>query len=556
MRTNGRTLFFNEATGEGIIIIASKQKISFTVNEWNDFEIMPSKGLEVVFEYDKETASNIISKESFELEEEHEEILEVEKTAFPEIIAKNIQVETLLHEDGEEFLEEMVAKDLNEESFSTHSQHFEEENEVAILEDDDDDDEVEVNEEIVRPESITNTITLATAINNYFKIISTNVSKRKKYQNLEGRIDYMLIRRFIWTTFHNLTDIDIKIVTPKIKALSDDLKRMEYIYDDFTRKTKYPKLAYDEVFLACQDEYKKIKDGAESTIEKLNRLRMDEKKLGGVREVKKKALEDEIQTEQFSALEGELKSLNGAYVDVVHMMAELDERYQYDMKLLKDFEQEYRAEFYAEFDKKAKIYKYDLTDILNAQAFIFDAQLWSEARKSKTVKAHFKTSSISGNLNTKTYLKYYLSTQDEDKATGETQKLFDLYEKLILSQKENILIVVKDLQDALEFESAIKINNKQFDIKSFVDELSAIKWAMKNSVALLIVAEQLSKARVENFLDLYNRNVLSSPKVIVLGNKPKTHSISVQKLLPDGVSPRVLAKAVESLIGEEEKKVD
>jgi len=547
MQTNGKTLFFNEATGEGIIIIASKKKIPFSVNEWNDFEIMPSKGLEVVFDLEDEKAIDILSKESFELDEiENTSERDIEEDE--ENIEEKEEVEKVPLE-SEEFLEDQVTEDLNEEEQEeSQTEHFEEEKEVSILEE----SEEELEEE--RPESITNTITLSTAISNYFKIISTNVSKRKKYQKLDGRIDYMLIRRFIWTTFHNLSDIDIKIVTPKIKALGDDLKRMEYIYDDFARKTKYPKLAYDEVFLACQDEYKKIKDGAEATIENLNRLRMDEKKIGGVREVKKKALEEEIQTEQFTALEGELKSLNGAYVDVVHMMAELDERYKYDIKILKDFEQEYREEFYAEFDKKAKIYKYDLTDILNAQAFIFDAQLWAEARKSKTVKAHFKTSSISGNLNTKTYLKYYLSTQDEEKVTGETKKLFELYEKLIISQKENILIVVKDFQDASEFESAIKMNNKQFNIKSFVDELSAIKWAMKNSVALLIVGEELAKARVENFLDLYNRNVLSSPKVIVLGNKPKTHSLSVQKLLPDGVSPRVLAKTVEALLNEKEKK--
>ena len=69
MKKTGKTLFFNESNGNGIIITSTKEKINFTVSEWDDYEIMPSKGLEVVFDFKDNIISNILSKESFTQEE-------------------------------------------------------------------------------------------------------------------------------------------------------------------------------------------------------------------------------------------------------------------------------------------------------------------------------------------------------------------------------------------------------------------------------------------------------------------------------------------------------
>ena len=264
--------------------------------------------------------------------------------------------------------------------------------------------------------------------------------------------------------------------------------------------------------------------------------------------LKKKELEESIQTEQFTVLEGELKSLNGTYVDVVHMMAELDERYKSDMKLLYDFEQEYKDDFYKLFAVEAKKHESDLIEILNAQAFIFDIQLWHQAKSSKSVKVHFKKSSISGELNTRTYLKYYLSTQDEIKASEETKKLFKLYAYLSSIHKDYVLIVMASSEDALDYETAIKSIEKTYDVKSFIDELNAIKWAMKNSVKVLVLEEELIKVRAERFLEIYSKNVLSNPKVVLIGNRPKESKISIGKLVAKGASSRVVAQAVRDVV--------
>lgn len=563
MKTIGKVLFFNSNEGSGIIITAQKTKYNFSVQFWDDFDVMPETGLEVAFDELDGNLENIVSKETFEVEVQEEEIQAeaeeitdkeenfVEEVAEKELIEAQINGSLLESESlAEETTTEVESiSDLDDavSSDETSAAHFESEIEESEA-------EVEAELEIERPSSITNTLTIGRAVSNYFDVIKHNIEIRKNYKKVAGRLDYLVIRRFLWTTYNNLVDVDIRIITPKIRTLSGDLKEMAKVYDDYVIKTKNPPLAYQEVFLSAQEEYQKIKEGANNVIEKINQLKANEKKLGGVRSIRKKELEESIKTPQFKALKEELKSLNGAYVDVVHMMAELDERYKKDMALLQEFEAEYREDFYEVFDSESQKHHAELVDILNAQAFFFDSQQWSAAKNSKLVQAHFQQADITGELNTKTYLKYYLSTQDEAKATGETRKLFELYKYLQEAQKDYIMVVAASPQEAMEYESAIHHVSGSYNVKSFVDEVKAVKWARKNSVTVLVVEDELQKVRVEKFLSIYSKNIMSNPKVILIGNKPGSSAISITKLLPRGSSAKAVSKAVDSLLATKEEK--
>lgn len=620
MKMTGKILFFNEKEGKGILITSQKQKLEFGVVDWDDFDVMPSLGLEVSFDVQDNKPINIISKES-ELQQASQESLEDGAQAQENSADNNYEEKSLenatsaedevipsdvvIFPDDEDVNSDLVVydtadsqedKDSYEAEESTQDdnlsvdkeadapdtakentnqtgslencadeieneelppdvvvfpdeaepeeEHFEADNAVAMIE------EMAEEEPEPREESITLSLNLATAVGNYFDIIKKHINRRQSYKKVEGRLDYLVTRRFIWTTFNNLSEIDLHIITPKIKMLSDDLKVMSKVYDDFSTKTKHPQLAFAEVFLSCQAEYKKIREGAEKIIEKINLLKSNEKIIGGALRVKKEELDKNIKSQEFDAMKNEFKSLNGAYVDVVHMMAELDERYKHDLELLNSFEEEYRNDFYEIFEAESLKYKSDILEILNAQAFIVDAQLWQQAKVSKSVKAHFKKSAITGELNTKTYLKYYLDTLDSSRATGDTKKLFELYEKLTTQQKDYILVLVSSAQDAMEYESCIKSADKSFDVKSFIDEKAAIKWAMKNSVKVLVVEDVLQKTSVENFLNVYHNKILVRPKIVLIGNKPKSNSSEymISKLLLKNASPRVVSDSVKSML--------
>jgi len=564
MTTNGKILFFNENEGKGTIISSDRKKIEFIVNNWDDFDVMPSLGLEVTFSYIDNIAQDILSTKTYLLElnqttdepsqdkelqlvKLNEELNISQNTVDPidesddehhEIYSEEIEHENILNEIEK-------SKEVNE----TKTENNLASNEVKSLNETEQntaDEEAEEKEE--RPECITLSLNISSAVSHYFDKINEELDKRSMYKKVNGKINYLLAKRFLLTTYNNLTDLDLHIITPKIKMLNKDLREMSAVFDDFTNKTRYPHLAFKEVFLTCQAEYMKIKTGAEDAIEKLNQLRGNEKVMGADLEVKKEELNKNIDTLEFTALQHELKSLNGAYVDVVHMMAELDEKYRSDLELLNKFEDEYRADFYAIFDTESLFYKKKLLETLDAQAYIFDAQLWLQARKSKAIKSHFKTSSINGGFNTKTYLKYFLDTQDSSKATEETRKLYSLYDHLLTVQKDYILIVVNSVTDAMDYESAIKRLNKSYNVKSFISAKGALSWALTNSIKVLIIEDMMQHVSVEKFLYIYNKHIFLKPNIILLGNKPQKSPYSIGRLLSKGASPKVIADSVKIVI--------
>ena len=530
MKITGKILFFNANDGSGIIITSDREKISFSVQEWDDFDVMPSLGLEVYFKYENSQALSITSSVDSDYDDSN--------GAYEESNDNYNDSDGACEGSGDDY-----------DDYNNSDETYEESDDVY----DDLDGAYEESEEIgEREESVTVTLNLSIAVSNYFNTIEKNIKKRAAYNKVKGRLDYLLIRRFLWTTFNNLSEIDLHIITPKIKTLSDDLKAMVNIYDDFINKTKHPPLAYEEVFLSCQSEYQKIKDGAEQTIERLNQLKGSEKHVGSVLKVKKEELDKHIKTQEFDILKNEFKSLNGAYVDIVHMMAELDERYKHDKELLVNFEKEYRDDFYKLFSVDEAKYKKSIINILSAQAFMLDSQLWQKAKTSKAIKAHFHEAGINGEFNTRTYLKYYLNSQDTSKLSGDNKKLLELYNYLSSIQKENILIVTTSVDDAIEYESSIKNIDKSYEAKAFIDEKSALKWALRRSVKVLILEDHLAKYSTEIFLKYYKKYVLVIPKIIILGENIKSDFYSIEKLLSKNISPNVLSQNVKELLNTQE----
>jgi len=552
MKMDGKVLFYNESDGRGIIITPQKEKIEFSVQEWNDFDIMPCTGLLVTFYFEAGTATDITSKSSEPTTD----------PSFPDISPNAKAPSTDDNESSEKNLQsDLPTKKLDTPPKPPSASEKELVSDTSESSGECDDAYVIAQESMnlfdgleesvpEREESITVTLNLPIAVAHYFNIIENHIKQRVGYKKVSGRLDYLLARRFVWTTYHNLSEIDLSIITPKIKILASDLKVMSRVYDDFSSKTRHQNLAFEEVFLSCQAEYTKIKEGAEKIIKKLNLLRTNEKVINDILVVTKEDLNKNIKSVEFDAMQKELKSLSGTYVDVVHMIAELDERYKHDLKLLNDFEHEYREEFYKIFSLEAKKYQKNILEILNAQAYILDEQLWQKAKESPSIIAYFKKSSVVGEFNTKTYLKYYLNSLDSTKAGTDNKALFVLYEYLVSLEKNYILVVANSAQDAMDYESYIKHADKKCNVKSFIDEKAAIKWAMKNSVKVLIVEDKLQSTKVEIFWSVYHNHVFEKPKIILIGNQPleRSSAYCITKFLMKNTSSRVIADTIKLLL--------
>jgi len=519
MNKYGKILFYNEQNGNGIAITRENKKIKFNIEDWDDYDVMPHLGLEISFilEKDKATKINIfnegiVSKKNANIEEES-----TNKTS-----TKNVSSPNKYKNENLEKIDNQLSTLIADSTSSLDS----------------------------LDEKISLSMDINETMNDYFNHLKNELFKREGYKKVNGRLKYSFAKRFLWTTFNNLVDIDNSIVTLRISSISDDLKFVSNLKDDFDKKIQYPLTAFKDIFLSSQKEYTSIKKMTTDTIERLNLLRTKEESINLEKENKKKEILKSNNKEKINKLTKELKILNGTYVDIVHMMARLQEIHKKNSKRLNNFELAHKETFYNSFKKEAKQHQKNITNILDAQAYLLDFTLWKEAKSSHAILNYFKSLSIDIELNTKTYLKYYLGTLDEGKANKDTKDLFTFYNYLEEKQKDYILIVTASSQDALDYSQYIQSMDKTLIVKSFISELESLKWAMTNTIKVIVLESKLISTNAKEYLDYYHNNIFSKPKIILIGNDVniRSNNYIVTDTLPKYAQPQILIKSLNKIL--------
>jgi len=541
---NGKILFYNQQTGTGIIITPEKTKCKFNIEEWDDFEIMPALGLEVEFtDISEDFALDITIKRKS---------TEKEDTNKKEIVEKEPLKKVEENLEKEEKPKPSVTLPTIGNSFNKKIQNTVKYKNVELTQTNIDIskllDETENRLESIN-KNINLTIDILDTMHDYFSNIKKQIKKRQGYEKVDGRLTYSLAKRFLWTTFNNLQDIDPHVITLRIKSISEDLLFMNDLEEDFKQKIKYPSLTFDDIFLKSQIEYKNIKNLAKQTKDQLSFLREKEKSISFQKESIKKEILNCNDKTKLLELNKNKKVINGTYADTVHIMAQLQEEYAIHSKKLKEFEDKYKNDFNEKFKKEAKKYSTILTDILDAQAFLLDSLLWNEAKTSNPIQSYLKNLSIDIEFNTKEYLRYYLNTLDEAKSSQNVKELFTLYKHLQEIQKEYILIISANAEDALDYQCQISRITQDFKIKSFTDELSALKWSMKHNVKIIVIENILEITNAKKFLDVYHTNISTKPKIILIGNDYiHSNKYIVYKILSHGVTPQAVASTIKNII--------
>ena len=447
---DGKIVLYNENEKNGTIVNSDNQEINFNLENWDDKELIPSVGLEILYHLDDNVALSIVSKLTNETQE-------TKDLQTPETSQDKKQADSV---DNKAIQEE--TKNSTDEDHST--------SEDELIE-----------------KRINLTVDISTAVTNYFDAIKKKIKNRKEYMDSPKKLEYLLVKRFLFTAYNNLTDIDLNSISPEIKTLHDDLIQMSNVYSDFAEKLKSTNLAYREVFLYHQTEYMEVKEFTEKAIQKLKELRAEEEVVNKHLQIKRNALLQNKQkfSKEYEKLETEVKSLYSKYTDLVHNVAGLTERTELETKRLKTFEDEYRNDFITIFKDGAKSHRRNLINILDSQAYILDKKLWYQAKHSKVVHAYYEDSPVDSELSTKGYIKYFLETLDSSLVTTETKKLFNLYKDLMSLEKDYILILVNSTIDATKYMNNINGLNLDYKIKAITDEKKAIEFGMKNNVKLL-----------------------------------------------------------------------
>lgn len=373
----GRILYYNPHTGEGKLILKSQEKVEFSADLWDDFDVVPAAGKLVSCQMEKGVVKKV-SAVSFE-----EELDSVE--------LKN--------------------------SYNSPS------------------DSVDKNQEGI--ESSSNgqqpTFSIEETISNYFKPIAVFIGEPPEVVNTSAKLDYFQVQRFLMTAYNDLKSLDASMHNnSQIKKILDEIQQLRKAFYTIEARLDSPKLAFEMIFLRSQPEYLQFIRHKDHCLHRVSILsRMEESLFPDIQEKEEafKKLPKNAYKER-SELEKELKSLRGHYVDTIHENAQMYEELSSIDDLKSTYTRKYFDSFLTEFMKVGGKYLETLKSILNYRAYDFDKLIWNHAEESRSIKEFLTSSNIEGEYSTLTFLRYYLKSLNKDKLNQEQRELLKLEEYL------------------------------------------------------------------------------------------------------------------------------
>jgi len=391
---NGTIIFYNLDNGSGLILSQDKQKYKFDIEMWDDLDYMPAIGLKVNLRLENNEIKSVVKYKEPIVLEVTEDLSQVAPTSVED--AAMMIIQTDMFGACEEDLENGK---LDSSLYSAKS---------------------------VPSGFIEATMT------RFFLSLQDTVSKYKDYQlqSDEEDLDYMKIKRFLFTAYNNLLEIDISLADGSLTEMYRNIQEIQSIHDIYKKSFMYPKIAFSTIFLK-HTRYKEAKDRLEKNIAEMGNIKTNltvmeseiKQKIENLSRLKK-------DDENLIVLKNSIKHVKRLYVDSIDRLGTLRE----ENETLLPITNEYFELFFEEFKKKFES-SYDtniksLIEILDSMAFLFDRMMWEKASSSKIIDRYFKESDIDYPYSSLTFLRYYLKSLNKSKLTHENKELFDLLEYL------------------------------------------------------------------------------------------------------------------------------
>lgn len=366
MIEEGRIVFYNSQTGKGTVILHSKDKINFSIEDWDEFELAPEVNLLVYCEFDNDMLVGITASSNKQT---------IDRSSYENGPTKD-----------NDYLEDEIEDDIEESTY-----------------------------------------TVDEALKQYFNPIENIIGKPPSVINTNEQLDYFLSKRFLFTAYNNLRSLDPKIYEHSgMKDKINTIEELHKAYNSLDEHVNIPQYAFEMIFLRIQPEYVKNQEQREKYLNTIPELTDIINTLEPDLKHGEENLKNTTSKKLRESLNEKLKKIRGAYVDAIHERACLKE----ELEELIDLKQIYTKKYFKEFDKKLSIlqvrYRDMIERILNYKAYDFDSYMWKNATRSKPIKEYFKTSGIKGTYSTETFLRYYLKTLDTDKLKDEQEELFKL----------------------------------------------------------------------------------------------------------------------------------
>ncbi|MFW5990042.1 MAG: hypothetical protein ACOCP1_01445 [Campylobacterales bacterium] len=459
----GKIIFYNTNEGTGKIITKDSQKYNFDVDAWEDYDVLPKAGLEVVF---SEKGLNAISIKVGQLEDSGTH-------------SKSTQVPS----------EQKETKEY--QGLRRDSEHKKVAEDSSVLK------EIKAHKGLHE--------SMDEYFGDYYGIIQSNQDALASTKTL----DYFRMRRFLNTAFHNLKQVDRSISNDKFKEIEAELKFLKRIYDSFVKITSLPpEVAYEMIFLDNQPQYQEAAIQLKTYKQQMETATRIQKALHSELQHKERQLKNpELDKEHKEQLEKQIKPVRRDYADAVFDASKAKESIVQITKSIDAFKKEFYDAFLRTFEQNITYLKDRLIKILDARAYEFDYILWANAKESPYIRKFFTDCKIEGSYCSRTFLKYYMKSLDKDKLTDDNKKLFDLLRYLESEHTKKIVVIAKDLDFAEHIKVLVERIDKDLNVIASTSPVDMINACKKYPADVIILEFELRLMDAFEFIKTYTSQV-------------------------------------------------
>jgi CheY-like chemotaxis protein len=555
----GKVLFYNESTGDGLILSEDQKKYKLSAENWEDFDNMPKTGINVEFKPHNDIALNVLIYGN-SISTSHDDSTPISIIKSPKSKAKtdsktdskakdNSNSKPISKMKPSEVIKRSTTSDpTTKKSKKVSKASFTYEN-MSLDKSEDDEKEFDKLDGI---KFIPITKSYKETFYSFFQD-AIRISQSQKVEDSENTLAYPMMRRFLITAYEHLLDKDPTFVNKDLLALRRNLEDVYFIYKDISDVIQRPNAKFETLFLPQQEVYLLVTKKIQSNTKRIQLLSALVSEL----EDSLKEQEEEIKrlhksSHAYTVCEVGIKKIRTRFVNGIDELSILKNENTFLNNISKDFVNKHKIEFIDFFIKNTDELLSQITSIMNKNAYKFDTYMWMLAKKSKGIKTFFIEAQIDGSFSSKTFLRYFIKNLDTKKMGREYREMQKMVEYLDNIDKKKILII----DDQSYIMPHLKYFANHIDKFYAVMSLSPTEALYKlndHVIDYIIVDVHISKMKLFDFIDKV-RDYYAMTKIILISDSfTKDILFSAKKkgikhFVATNVSDGVLSKTLEGII--------
>lgn len=336
-------------------------------------------------------------------------------------------------------------------------------------------------------------IPMEECLDHFFAHFNDSISQFSHFEHADKKLNYLLMKRFIFTAYNNLVEMDHTIAIGKVSKPKRQIENVRKQYEELQNHIKKPlSLNFEKFYLSKQSTYNKIRDTYESKKSLIETYNTNAATINmTLRDIEKEMRENRKNKKRIAELEARHKKLNSNYVDTLQVISELKEQVTRLASMLEEYKKRYYSPFNQIFRNKTQTIADRLLNILDGIAYDFDTLLWMEAKGSEIIRSFFRDSKIQGSFSSKTYLKYFLKNLDDQNLSEEYGQMLELSNYLDEFSSRNIFILGEHHERIYADKEIIEAIDKDYTVIAETNPDKLIVEHQRKALDIIIIDNEL-----------------------------------------------------------------